>query len=126
VLVVFGLCVALAGGLAALAGVTARRRAQRLRTSGLTAWAMVVPNPSADPDDPGRRRRVLIQYRLPDGSLIERAASRLTPGQRVLVWYDPADPADALVFGQEGHYADAAFAVVGIAFILLGVAIAGH
>ena len=59
---------------------------------------------------------------LDDGRVIERvqprtvrrsAASR--PGERVLVWYDPADPADILVYGRDGRWSDRAFLTVGAA-----------
>jgi hypothetical protein len=67
---------------------------------------------------------VLLQYRLPDGAVMERPASRLAPGGTVLVWYDPADPGDILVLGRDGRL-NAAFLAVGILFILLGAAIGG-
>jgi hypothetical protein len=123
--VAVGILLALVGGIAMLAGVTAARRAERLRTHGATAWAMVVPAPanSSDEDPAGQ---VLLQYRLPGGAVMERQATRLAPGGTVLVWYDPADPDDILVFGRDGRVVNAVFEAVGIAFILLGAAILGY
>jgi hypothetical protein len=66
--IVIGLWFAVAGLVAALAGLTARGRARRLRRSGRSAWGMVVPGPM-DADAP---RRNLIQYPLEDGRVSER------------------------------------------------------
>jgi hypothetical protein len=46
----------------------------------------------------------------------------------VLIWYDPADPDDALVFGRWGRTGDRAFLIVGLLIILAGtvIAVAGH
>ena len=133
--VVIGLCLAFAGGVAALAGLTARRRVLRLRRSGEPGWAMVVPS-SAAPDEPAGRspRRTLIQYPLADGRVIEqpcprpiRKAAWPAVGQKVPVWYDRADPTDVLVNGWDGRYADRAFLAVGVFFIVSGLGIAfGH
>jgi hypothetical protein len=132
---VIGFWFAAVGFVAALAGLTARRRVLRLRRSGQSAWAMVVPSPVAVGESAsGSPRRSLIQYPLSDGRVIERlcpqpvrkAASPM-PGQKVLVWYDPADPADVLVNGWDGRYADRAFLAVGLFFIVFGTGIAfGH
>jgi hypothetical protein len=124
--VVLGLWLALAGGVAALAGLTAARRVRRLRSYGQTAWALVVARAAEDPDAEGSARRLLLQYRLPDGRVIERLTRRMAPGQKVLVWYDPADPGDAVVFGRDGRYADTAFLLAGVALIVLGAAFIGH
>ena len=133
--VVIGLCFAFAGGVAALAGFTARQRVLRLRRSGEPAWAMVVPTP-AEPDEPagGSPRRNLIQYPLADGRVIEqicprpiRKAAWPTVGQKVRVWYNRADPTDVLINGWDGRYADRAFLAVGVFFIVFGLGIAvGH
>ncbi len=121
-----GILLMAVGGIAALAGLTAARRAERLRSYGQTAWAMVISAPADDSDDRGggRARRVLLQYRLPDGAVMERPASRLAPGGTVLVWYDPADPGDILVPGRDGRL-NAVFLAVGILFILGGAVIGG-
>jgi hypothetical protein len=87
--------------------------------------------PGADEGPSGSSRRTRIQYPLADGSVIERTcpvsvrtAGTLLPGQQVLVWYDPADPQDVLVYGRDGRYADRAFVAVGLLFILIGTALA--
>jgi hypothetical protein len=131
--VVIGLMFAFAGGVAALAGLTARNRVRRLRRSGHTASAMVVPSPGW-PDESGSARRNVIQYPLEDGRVIEQLCPRpirrtASPrvGQSVPIWYDPADPADVLVNGWDGRYADRAFLAVGLCFIVFGMAVMfGH
>jgi hypothetical protein len=130
--ILVGVLVALPGGLAALAGVAAMHRRRWLRRGGVTTWAMAVPSPVAT-DEHGSRLppRTLIQYQLTDGTVMEqicprpagRAAS-LQPGQKVLIWYDPADPQDVLVYGREGRRADRAFVLVGALLILVGTGIA--
>ena len=128
--VVIGLWFAAPGFVAALSGLTARGRVRRLRRSGRSAWAMVVPAP-IDADAP---RRNLIQYPLEDGRVIERLcplpvrkATAPVAGQRLLVWYDPADPTDVLVNGWDGRYQDLVFLAVGVSFLVFGVSIAfGH
>ena len=92
-----GLLFAFAGCVAALAGLTARGRVRRLRRSGRSAWAMIVPAPSP------------------------------SAGQKVLVWYDAADPTDVLVNGWDGRYGNLAFLAVGVVFLAFGMCIAlGH
>jgi hypothetical protein len=128
--VVIGLCFAFAGSVAALTGLTARGRVRRLRRSGRSAWAMIVPAPR-DPESP---RRNLIQYPLEDGRVIERLcpqpirkAAAPTAGQKVLVLYDPADPTDVLVNGWDGRYGNLAFLAAGMFFIVFGIGMAlGH
>ncbi len=122
--IALGILLVAVGGIAALAGLTAARRVERLRSHGQTAWAMVVAAPVDDTGE-GPADQVLLQYKLPDGAVMERPSSRLAPGGTVLVWYDPADPADILVFGRDGRLTNAAFATVGILFILGGAAIGG-
>ncbi|MGA8455376.1 MAG: DUF3592 domain-containing protein [Streptosporangiaceae bacterium] len=52
---------------------------------------------------------------------------RPSAGQRLLVWYDPADPTDVLVNGWDGRYQDLVFLAVGVSFLVFGVSIAfGH
>jgi hypothetical protein len=107
------------------------RRARTLRSTGMRAWGLVVASP-ADSDDPDRRARLaLVQYALPDGRVLERwcrrwvsPSDRLIPGQRVLIFYDPADPGEVLVNGRDGARVDLAFVWVGLAFITLGAALA--
>jgi hypothetical protein len=128
--IVIGVWVALAGGISVLAGASAARRARRLRQYGQTAWALVLTRPSG-PDEDFEPRGMLIQYALPDGRVIERAlpasarkARRLAAGHKVLVWYDPADPGEVLVFGREGLITDRVFVAIGSLLLLSGVLIA--
>jgi hypothetical protein len=135
-LIVIGVWFALAGGLAALAGLTAMRRARRLRRGGCPVWAVALPRPvGVDEEAGGSPGGTVIQYTLADGRVVERLspgsarkAAMLRPGQKVLVWYDPEDPEDVLVYGREGRAADLAFVVAGVLFIMLGVGIValGH
>jgi len=128
-----GLVLAFAGSVAALAGVTARSRVRRLRRSGRTGSAMVVPSPMPEGED-GSARRILIQYPLEDGRVIERLcprpirnASSPAVGQNVPIWYDPADPTDVLVNGWDGRFTDRVLLAVGLCFIVFGLAVAfGH
>jgi Protein of unknown function (DUF3592)/Mu transposase, C-terminal len=135
-LIVMGVWFALAGGLAALAGLTAMRRAGRLRRGGLPVWAVALPRPvSATEGAAGSTGKTVIQYTLADGRVVERPspgsarkAAMLHPGEKVLVWYDPEDPQDVLVYGRGGRAADLAFVIAGALFIMLGVGIValGH
>ncbi|HEX8007267.1 MAG TPA: DUF3592 domain-containing protein, partial [Trebonia sp.] len=52
------------------------------------------------------------------------ASKTLRPGQSVLVWYDPKDPMDVLVYGREGRLSDRMFVAAGVVLVLAGVAIA--
>jgi hypothetical protein len=95
--ILIGVWFAVAGGLAGLAGLTGPRRMRRLRRDGVTTWAVFGETPAAADEASGSPRRILIRYTLTDGRVIERicpAAARkaasLGPGQKVLVWYDPA------------------------------------
>src|SRR5215510_6372303 len=128
-LIVIGVWFALAGGLAALAGLTAMRHVRRLRRGGPPVWAAALPV-SASEETGGSPGRTVIQYTLADGRVVERVspgsarkAAVLRPGQKVLVWYDPDDPQDVLVYGREGRAADLAFVIAGALFIVLGVGI---
>jgi hypothetical protein len=130
--ILIGIWFALAGGLAVLAGLSGLRRVRRLRRDGLRTWAMAVSPPVSAGEQPdGSSRRTLIQYTLTDGRVVERISpaparrtASLHPGQKVLLWYDPEDPQDILVYGREGRFADRAFLAVGVLFVLIGVGIA--
>jgi len=134
--ILIGVMLALPGGLAVLAGLSGMHRARRLRRGGSSAWAVALPEPvpaRLRPD--GSPDRMLLQYTLADGRVMEQIAPRparksasLHPGQKVLIWYDPEDPRDVLVYGREGRTADLAFVAVGMLFILLGLGVAalGH
>jgi Protein of unknown function (DUF3592) len=111
-----GVWFGLAGGLAVLVAVTGRARARRLRREGVKVWGTAIPG----------TERTLVQYALPDGALVERPArdplrkSRaLLPGQKILVWYDPADPANSVVFGRDGRISDRVLLGVGLVLITL-------
>lgn len=135
-LAVFGIWVALAGGLAALTGLTSLHRVRRLRRDGVTAWALAVPEPAqAGREPPDRDGRLRLQYTLADGRVVERmgpAPQRRPgpsrPGDKVLIWYDPADPDDVLVYGRWGRPGNLAFLATGLLFVLAGIAlaVAGH
>jgi Protein of unknown function (DUF3592) len=130
--VIVGVWFALAGAVAVLAGWSGMLRRRRLRRTGLTAWALIVPSPStADEPTPVASRRVHVQFALADGRIIERPCARpiaksaaLVPGKRVLVWYDAADPGEVLLYGRGGRQVDRVFLVAGTAFVLVGCAIA--
>jgi hypothetical protein len=125
--VVTGLWIGLAGCLAALAGLAGMRRMRSLRLNGAMAWAMVVPDPADPAVTPGR---TLVQFSLGNGRIIEhpcprhRKSAALKLGQKVLVWYDPADPSDVLVYGHQGLRANVLFVAGGFALIVAGVMIA--
>jgi len=136
-LIVLGVWVAIAGGVAALAGLSGLRRVRRLRRDGVAVWALPVTErvpadqppedqPSTDPPP-----RMLLQYSLEDGRVLERSArARVTrspplrPGEPVLIWYDPRDPDDVLIYGRWGRVCDRAFVTAGTLLILVGAAIA--
>ena len=68
---------------------------------------------------------------LADGRVIERPGGRrpgrtsaLAPGQRVLVWYDPANPDDVLTYGRTGRRSDWTFLAAGLLLIVAGAVIA--
>jgi len=124
--VIVGIWMAVAGVPAVLAGLSGMRRVRRLRRSGVKAWAMAVPErvtvPESADDDGGR---AALQYTLADGQVFERLAPpALRPGQKVLIWYDPADPQDILVYGRDRRVSDLIFVITGIAFVLAGTALA--
>jgi hypothetical protein len=118
---VLGIWIALAGVPSALAGLTGMRRVRRLRQDGVRAWATVVLH-SADGE-----RQVALRYTLPDGEVLEKPATgkakALLPGERVLIWYDQADPLDVLVHGREKKAADLVFVIAGVALVAAGVLI---
>jgi hypothetical protein len=150
-LIVIGIWLAVAGGVAALAGLSGMHRVRRLRGAGVATWALPVPEPVSGPEEPvpgpepapgpepvsgpgppaGSPLRVLLQYRLADGRVLERSARAraankvpLRPGEPVLIWYDPADPDDILIYGRWGRGADRAFLAAGTLLVLTGVALA--
>jgi hypothetical protein len=97
------------------------------RACGHSAWGLVIA-PLADRDNEPPPI-ALIQYALPDGRVLEhncrqpaRRSSALRIGEKVLLWYDPANPAEVLVHRRDGHRSDWAFFAIGTLFILLGAA----
>lgn len=137
-LITFGVLFAVAGGIALLAGLSSMRRVRRLRSGGVTTWAVPVPAPAdseAEADSAGAPQRMLLHYTLADGRVIEqrapapaRKSAPLWPGEKVLLWYDPADPDDVLVHGHFGQASNRALALAGAALVLVGAGIAaiGH
>jgi len=51
-------------------------------------------------------------------------AARLQAGQKVLVWYDPEDPGDILVYGRWGRAGDWIFIATGALLVLTGLILA--
>jgi hypothetical protein len=135
--VLYAVWLALAGGVAALAGLAGAHRRRRLRGRGLTAWATIVPTPSqpGERDESGGTTsgppQLSLQFALEDGRIIERPYARpsrhrgaLAPGRKVLVWYDAADPSDVLVFGRDERWSDRAFVAAGAVFVVAGASLA--
>jgi Protein of unknown function (DUF3592) len=125
-----GVLLGIAGCLAALVGLSSMRRSRRLRTHGVAVWAMAlpVPEPSSEPE---RQGQILLQYTLEDGRVVERMGpasrrrgAKLEPGRKVLIWYDPADPDDVLVFGRAGRLSDWAFVTGGLLLVVAGAVVA--
>jgi len=50
-----------------------------------------------------------------------RRSAALSPGERVLIWYDPADPGDVLVYGSDGRWSDWLFLTAGALLVIVGV-----
>ena len=129
-LIEIGVLLALGGCLAALAGAASMRRSERLRTHGVAVWAMTLPQPEPA-SERERERRTVLQYTLDDGTVVERTGpsqartrASLEPGRKVLIWYDPDDPAEVLVFGHYGRRSDRAFVIGGLLLVLAGVLVA--
>jgi Protein of unknown function (DUF3592) len=135
-LILFGILLAVPGGLAVLAGLSGRRRVRRLRRRGVATWALAVTAPApASRQSAGSPRQQVIRYTLADGRVLEqiipepaKRSTSLRPGQKVLVWHDPEDPGDVLVYGRWGRAADRAFVIAGALSVLAGAGIAvfGH
>jgi hypothetical protein len=130
--IIFGVWLVLAGALALLAGLSGKARVRRLRRHGLTTWGITVTAPVTEEPHPAGAHRTRVQYRLADGQVLERIvpaagfkAARLQAGQKVLVWYDPEDPGDILVYGRWGRAADWAFIATGAFLVLTGLWLAG-
>lgn len=130
--IIVGVWLVIAGAVAVLAGLTGARRRRRLRATGQMAWGMVLPPRAVSVDADPVFAHVSVQYELPDGRVIERLQARpgrarasWQPGQRVLVWYDPADPGDVVVYGSDGRWSDRLFIAVGAVAVVAGTILAG-
>ncbi|HEY6788140.1 MAG TPA: DUF3592 domain-containing protein [Trebonia sp.] len=132
--VFIGVWMALAGALALLAGASARRRVRRLKRDGIKVWAEAIHRPPPDGEQHDGRQydssqQVTLQYTLTDGRVLERSArtrrgAPLASGEKVLIWYDPDDPAEVVISGRDGRASDLAFVVIGLIFLLAGAGIA--
>ena len=128
-LVVTGAWLSLVGALAAIAGLADSRRVRRLRRNGVKDWATIVgsgigPGDSAEVPSPE-----MIRFSLADGRVVEKILPNPgRAGQKILVWYDPDDPADVLVYGRQGRRVDGIFIAIGCVMFVAGAAIAalGH
>lgn len=52
-----------------------------------------------------------------------QAPPALLPGKRVLIWYDPADPEDVLVYGRQRRLPGVALLLTGAVFVTIGAVI---
>jgi hypothetical protein len=132
-LIIVGVWVALAGAVAVVTGLAAASRRRQLRGAGKTTWATVVRSPDHRRElGDSSPRQVSLQFALDDGRIFERRCGQpgrgrhaLEPGQKVLIWYDPADPGDVLVYGRDSRRpAGLAFVAAGLSFIAVGTGLA--
>src|SRR5262249_45982935 len=128
--IAIGLFLVIPGCLAVLVGWSSMRRLQRLRNHRVAVWAAIVPLPEPAGEREGHGR-TLLRYTLEDGRIVERPqpgsarrGATLEPGRTVLIWYDPADPEDVLVFGRYGRLTDWAFVIGGLLLVLSGIIVA--
>ena len=90
-----------------------------LRRRGVQVWAAAVPDSS-----PNGERGTALQYRLPDGRTLEKLgagkSAALLPGERVAIWYDPAEPQAILVRGDDGRLPDLVAVIAGALLVAAG------
>ena len=123
---------AIAGAVAVLAGLSGLRRVRRLRRSGERTWALPVIEPAAEDQPPsGSPQRMPASVHAGRRRVLERSARAqarksvsLRPGEPVLVWYDPRDPDDILIYGRWGRVSDRVSVTGGTMFVVLGAAMA--
>jgi hypothetical protein len=117
---VVGIWIGLAGAVPLLAGLAGMRRDRRLRRGGVKAWAVAERLP-------GEQHLMALRYTLPDQRALVKVvtgkAAALLPGERVLIWYDPADPGDVLVYGRQRRVPGLALLVTGVLFVAGGAVI---
>ncbi|MFF7988748.1 DUF3592 domain-containing protein [Kitasatospora xanthocidica] len=125
--VVFG---ALGGVVAYLAGVVGLRELRRMRRVGVPASALVRER-ALGPEDRSPSPRPLLQFETADGRVVEvfspvpsTTRHPLPDGGYVPVRYDPADPRQVLVEGRERRRLEYAFMALGVAMVLLAIALA--
>ena len=125
-MVVLGVIMIFGGLLSLGAGVADRRARRRIRKSGVAVWATAVSAPTSREDSPSAYRP-LLRFTTEDGRAVEAfspvapTASRpLADGQRVLVHYDPADPAQVVVHGT-GPYSEVFFILLGAVAIAAAI-----
>lgn len=113
------------GGLVALlAGAYGLRRTRRVAAAGDAVWALVKPAPRGS-------GRPLLQYETTDGQVLELPSpvpstrrEPLTPGGRVHLFYDPADPREVVLLGRERTGLDRTFIAAGAAVAAVGLILA--
>jgi hypothetical protein len=106
-------CVLLLGGLIALlAGAMDLRWRRHIRAEGVAVFARIVDRPLGPEDSPDGYRPILA-FTTEDERAVEVFSPRRVSGEVVLVHYDPADPAQVLVYGSRGNV-DVAFVVAGV------------
>jgi hypothetical protein len=117
---VLGIWIGLTGVLALLVGLTSMRRLRQLRRRGVRAWAVAERLP-------GEQHLMALRYTLPDQRALVKVvtgkAAAVLPGERVLIWYDPADPGDVLVHGRQRRVPGLALLVTGALFVAGGAVI---
>ncbi|MDG4863305.1 hypothetical protein P8605_34720 [Streptomyces sp. T-3] len=109
------------GGLVAvLAGAYGLRQARRIAASGQVVAALVKAPPTG-------AARALLQFETGDGRVIEVVApvpAPLAAGSHVRIAYDPEDPREVVLLGNERVWLDRGFVGAGAALVVLGIVLA--